>query len=81
MKEKKFKIDIVDDIVKALFQDCGVEKLLIEESKTDFTLTIQETVFDWQLRKLVELFQKYPFLTYSLEPNEGLVIYEGEGET
>jgi len=73
--ENKFNIDVATELAKKLLDSCNVNSLIIERDG-DFTLTIPDELHDWQIKKITEIMQNYPFLRFSFVHDTGLIIFE-----
>jgi hypothetical protein len=73
--KNKFNVDVVTELTKKLL-DCNVDALIVERDGDDFTLTIPSELHDWQIKKIMEILQNYPFLVFSFVHDTGLMIFE-----
>jgi len=71
----RFNVDVMTELTKKLL-DCNVDALIVERDGDDFTLTIPSELHDWQIKKITEIMQNYPFLRFSFVHDAGLIIFE-----
>jgi len=76
--KKRFNVDVVMELMKKLLDDCIVDSLIVERYG-DFSLTIPSELTDWQIKKIIEILQNYPFLAFAFLHDAGLKIFE-EGD-